>query len=72
MCVTEIEAEQMIGLKFNENTRKIDLGIKSFDKALEISLLIEEAYDFLSMLYRVIEESENKLKQKKENLELEE
>ena len=66
MCEQENEVKQCLGLKFNTQKKTIDLGVKSFDNVIEISLMIEETKEFIIMLMKVIDEAEKIIEEKQE------
>lgn len=53
----QVEAKQMLGLRYNQANKMIEVGIKCGDKSIEMALKLEEVRELQSGLAMVLEEA---------------
>ena len=54
----EFKIVQSLGLKYNPQSKTVDMGVVSFEKKIDFSLKVEEAKEFMKGLKQVISEAE--------------
>ncbi len=53
----QVEVKQVLGLRYNEEQKTIEIGVKCGEKSIEMALKIEEAREFQAGLAMVLEEA---------------